>query len=125
VCFTRWIYSLLHSQAAIHPIIEQNRYNDDTRYFGLQSNGRDLAPVRTNGIIASETDVLSSTNMVDYQINKFICFTCDTDFGTKKILERHMRQIHEAYQQIEKGQKNINTHFIVMYAQILFRHKVY
>ena len=52
-----WLFSLFHSQVPNYQIIEQNRYNDDTRSIELQNNERALAPVRMNGIIASETDV--------------------------------------------------------------------
>ena len=75
----------------------------------FQNNERALIPTRTNAITHynPETDVAAS-NMSDYkhyEMNKFICLLCNTDFGTKKGLERHMKQIHEAYQQTEKGQK--------------------
>ena len=79
----------------------------------FQNNERALVPTRTNAItqLNPETDVPPS-NMSDYknyQMNKFICLLCNTEFGTKKGLERHMRQIHEAYQQTEKGQKRQRT----------------
>ena len=83
--------------------------NSEFPAIEFQNNERALIPTRTNAITRynPETDVPAS-NMSDYkhyEMNKFICLLCNTDFGTKKGLERHMKQIHEAYQQTEKGQK--------------------
>ena len=34
---------------------------------------------------------------------------CNTEFGTKKALQRHMKNIHDAYEQEEKGIKHAQT----------------
>lgn len=40
-----------------------------------------------------------------YEYSKFICTLCNTDFGTQKKLQRHMKNIHDAYEQKKKGKK--------------------
>ena len=35
----------------------------------------------------------------------FTCTLCETNFDTKKSLQRHMKNIHEAFEQVEKGIK--------------------
>ena len=87
--------------------------NSEFPTIEFENNERALIPTRANAITRynPETDVPAS-NMSDYkhyEMNKFICLLCNTDFGTKKGLERHMKQIHEAYQQTEKGQKRQKT----------------
>ena len=41
-----------------------------------------------------------------YEYSKFICTLCNTDFGTKKVLQRHMDNIHDAYRQKKRGKKH-------------------
>ena len=35
----------------------------------------------------------------------FICTLCESNFSTKKSLQRHMKNIHAAFNQVEKGTK--------------------
>ena len=35
----------------------------------------------------------------------FICTLCESNFSTKKSLQRHMKNIHDAFNQVEKGIK--------------------
>jgi uncharacterized C2H2 Zn-finger protein len=44
-----------------------------------------------------------------YEYSKFICTLCNTEFGTEKALQRHMKNIHDAYEQEEKGIKHAQT----------------
>jgi len=41
-----------------------------------------------------------------YEYSKFICTLCNSNFGTKKKLERHMKNIHDAYEQKNRGTKH-------------------
>ena len=45
----------------------------------------------------------------DRVLVKYSCLLCNTDFSTQKALERHMKNIHDAYQQKEKGKKRQQT----------------
>ena len=55
------------------------------------------------------TEVVHNQYKNYYEYSKFICTLCNTDFGTKKILQRHMKNIHDAYEQKKRGNKHGQT----------------
>ena len=104
-----------NNENTLHPVVRNVSEGNDTEFPSIefQNDERALVPARTNAIAHynQETDVSQSntSNFQNYQKNKFICLLCNTEFGRKKVLERHMRQIHEAYQQTKKGHKRQKT----------------
>ena len=39
---------------------------------------------------------------------KFTCDICPSEFKSKKVLDRHMKNIHTAFSQVERGMKRKN-----------------
>ena len=78
----------------------------------LENNETAIAPaLQPKNLIAN--NVRHSNQYQSYfndrVLVKYSCLLCNTDFSTQKALERHMKNIHDAYQQKEKGKKRQQT----------------
>ena len=50
-----------------------------------------------------DVDLPSAQRLPEHSV--FICTLCENNFSTKKSLQRHMKNIHGAFNQVEKGMK--------------------
>ena len=50
-----------------------------------------------------DVDLPSAQRLPEHSV--FICTLCENNFSTKKSLQRHMKNIHSAFNQVEKGMK--------------------
>ena len=50
-----------------------------------------------------DVDLPSAQRLPEHSV--FICTLCENNFSTKKSLQRHMKNIHDAFNQVEKGMK--------------------
>ena len=54
----------------------------------------------------------------------FTCTLCETNFDTKKSLQRHMKNIHEAFEQVEKGIKRKSKQVKKFFKKVKTKHEV-
>ena len=50
-----------------------------------------------------DVDLPSARGLPEHSV--FVCTLCQSNFSTKKSLQRHMKNIHDAFNQVEKGIK--------------------
>ena len=54
----------------------------------------------------------------------FTCTLCETNFDSKKSLQRHMKNIHEAFEQLEKGIKRKSKQVKKNFKKVKAKHEV-
>ena len=96
--------------STLQNMIESDPYTQNM--LELENNETAIAlPLQPQNVIAN--NVRHSNQYQSYfndrVLVKYSCLLCNTDFSTQKALKRHMKNIHDAYQQKEKGKKRQQT----------------
>jgi hypothetical protein len=92
----RYIPSLHHTSTENNTANINSRQTPYLQYTTPMNNATDLP---------SSRELYSKYRNAHEEVSTFICEICNTDFTTKSALYRHMKNIHEAYKQKQKGIK--------------------